>query len=447
MLRPNLPSGRSSTPARNLLLAEYDNLSACVRCGLCLPACPTYAVTHLEEESPRGRIAMARAVAEGHLALTADLVQHQHSCLLCEACTNVCPAGVHMEPIGLGLRAVIAAETRSPLSWRGRWARAGALRLFRDMRLFRLFAASLRLYQRTGVQRLARGLGVLRWLGLERAEGLLPTIDRQILVPSGQVWRPPVGEPRQRVLLFAGCIMSTAYAEVDRATARVLAAHGCEVVLVPGQGCCGALNAHAADRAGARALARQTIAAFEHDATSVLAVNAAGCGAMLKGYGHLLADDPAFAARAEVFARRVRDVSEILALLEPVVPLRAMPRRIAYQDACHLAQAQRITREPRRLLARIPGVEVVEIPDASLCCGSAGIYNILQPEMADTLQARKVAALLSVEPDVIVSANPGCILQIADGLRRGGRAVPVRHLMEVLDEALPESARTQPSSA
>ncbi len=425
-------------PPLDALRAEYDTMLACVRCGLCLSVCPTYQVTLREEESPRGRIATARAFAEGRLALTPDLVQHQQSCLLCEACTAICPAGVRMERIGVPLRAVLRTGAPPPPARRASlWL---AHRLLADMRLFRLVAGALRLYQRSGAQRLARGAGLLRRLGLERLEGLLPRIDHPFLVPRGQVWRPPIDPPRARVQLFAGCIMSTVYAEVDRATARVLAAHGCEVRVVPGQGCCGALSAHDGDLGGTLALARRNVAAFQASGDDWIVANAAGCGALLKEYGHLLAADPAYAERARRFSARVCDPSEILDGLEPLVPWRETRRRATYQDPCHLAHAQQVTQQPRRLLRRVPGLELAELADAATCCGSAGIYNVLQPAMADELQERKVRAILATGAEIVVSANPGCVLQVDAGLRRAGSQARVVHLMQVLDEALDGSA-------
>ncbi len=418
----------------DVLRRDYDNMLACIRCGLCLSVCPTYQITLREEESPRGRIAMARALAEGHLTLTPDLVEHHRTCLLCEACTAICPSGVRMEQLGMPLRAVVEAASPPPVP--RRLALGLANRLFGDMRQFRRLGVLLWLYQRSGIQWLARHLGLLRLLGLDGMEGLLPRVDTPFLVPTGQVLRPPVGEPVRRVQLFAGCIMSTAYAEVDRATARVLAAHGCEVVATAGQGCCGALSAHDGDLEGARAMARRNVEAFEPSGDDWVAVNAAGCGAILKEYGHLLAGDPDFAERARAFSARVRDVSEVLDPLEPVVPIRPLARRVTYQDPCHLAHAQRVVQQPRRLLRRIPGLELVELADASTCCGSAGIYNVLEPAMAEALRDRKVKNILATGADVVVSANPGCMIQIQAGLRAERARVHVAHLIELLDESL-----------
>lgn len=434
----------------DLLRTEYHNMASCVRCGLCLSVCPTYQMTVREEESPRGRIAMARALVEGHLAVTADLVEHELSCLLCEACTAVCPAGVRMEQMSVPLRAVLAASAPSSLHLSGPIWQWLAFQVFRDMRLFRGSSSLLRLYQRSGLQFLARASGVLRFLGLDRAERFLPPLDNRFLVADGQVWHPPKGEVRDRVYLFVGCIMSTAFAGTSRATAQVLAAHGYEVVAVRGQGCCGALNAHGGDLDGAVAMARRNVDAFEPEAVFAgltaarsssdqgpwVVVNAAGCGAILKEYQHLLAQDRAYGKRAARFSARVRDVIEVLDDVEPVAPLRPLKVRAVYQDPCHLAHAQRITQQPRRLLRRVPGLELVEMAEPTMCCGSAGIYNLTHPAMADRLLERKVKNILATGAQMVVSANPGCMIQIQEGLRRAGSPIQVRHLVDVLHEAV-----------
>ncbi len=429
------------------LAAEYENMLRCIRCGLCLSVCPTYQLTLLEEESPRGRIAMARALVEGHLPITSDLVTHAESCLLCEACTAICPAGVRMEELGVPLRAVLARE--APGSTLARVVQRLSFGTLADMRRLRGVVTLLRLYQRTGLQALVRGSGLLALFGLAEVETYLPPLDAPFLVPSGQTWEP-AGPPRARVALFAGCVMSTVFAETDRATARVLAANGAQVTVPPGQGCCGALHAHGGDREGARALARQNIAAFEASGQDAIVVNAAGCGAMLKEYGHLLADDPAWATRAAAFAQRVRDFAEFLAAIGPVPPPGRVEATVTYQDPCHLAHAQRVRRQPRALLAQVPGLRLVEMAEADLCCGSAGVYNLTHPETATQLQARKLANVAATEAPVVVTANPGCLLQLRAGAARQGLRITVRHLADVLDEAYratPLAAREERADA
>lgn len=426
------PAPRTHLPGPVPLHREYGNMLQCIRCGLCLSVCPTYQLTLLEQESPRGRIAMARAVAEGHLGVTPDFVEHEESCLLCEACTAVCPAGVRMEELGVAVRTTIAqhAPRRSPPARLAQWF---AFRVvFPDMGRFRLLARLLRWYQRSGLQALARRSGLLKLLGLDAVEAYLPAIDDEFLVPRGQVW-PPRGPERHRTALFAGCVMSTAFATTDRATARVLAANGCRVEVPAGQGCCGALHAHGGDAAMARELARRNIAAFEASAAETIVVNAAGCGAMLKEYAHLLADDPQWAERARAFVRRVRDFTELLAALGPVEPPRRLAATVTYQDPCHLAHAQRVRAQPRQLL-RAVGAELVEMKESDLCCGSAGIYNLTHPATADQLQARKLTHALATGAPVIVTANPGCWIQLQAGAARRGLALRVRHIADVLEE-------------
>ncbi len=421
------------------LAAEYDNLLACVRCGLCLTACPTYVLTAHEAESPRGRLALARALAEGRLALTPDLVQHEQSCLVCEACSAVCPCGVRMGPVQSALRAGLGP--------------AGAARrllpLFADLRRLRVAVAVLGLYQRAGLQALARRSGLLRALGLAGLDALLPPLPRSFLIPRDDRYppatssdhglcQPPSPLEPETVALFAGCVMSTVLADVDRATVRVLQRAGCAVVAPAGQGCCGALHAHAGDRSTARALARRNVAAFARHDTLPIVVNAAGCGAFLKEYGHLLGDDPAWAARAGTFAARVRDVTEFLAPRLGTAPARAGPpgprRVVTYQDACHLAHAQGLTEPPRALLRAVPGLVLREMAEPGLCCGSAGLYNLTHPHEATALRERKLAHALATGAEVIATANPGCLLHLQAGLRARGSPVRVEHVVTLLDE-------------
>ncbi len=420
--------------------------SACVRCGLCLPHCPTYLETLRETSSPRGRIHLIQAVSEGRLSVTSPgFVDQMYQCLDCRACEDVCPSGVRYGELVEAARAQIERARPRPLAQRLlRRFVFGAL--FQDMRLFRAVSRLLGFYQWSGAQWLARRLGILRLLRLREAEALLPALPARFLRPRGQVFPPTWGEagrPQKRVALFTGCVMSTAFAEIDRATARVLAANGCEVHLPAGQGCCGALTVHAGEIDRARVLARRTIEAFERlEATTpidAVIVNAAGCGAALKEYRHLLCNDPQFSTRAAAFSAKVQDITEFLGDLEQRGMLnrnmRPLKLTITYQEACHLAHAQRVTDQPRRLLQAIPGLRLVEMEEAALCCGSAGIYNITQPEMSRRLLWRKIHHALATEAEVIVSTNPGCILQLQAGARAAGTAVRVAHLVDLLDVA------------
>lgn len=418
------------------LLAQRANIDACIRCGLCLSVCPTYRLTMMEEESPRGRIAVARALAGSHFALTPDMVAHQESCLLCDACTAICPAGFRMEDMGIAVRRAIGASARPPRS--RRWALALAFRgPLAHPRLLRLLSRLVWLYQRSGAQWLLRSTRLLRPLGLARVERLLPRMPARFFVARGQRWAPSAaaGADPTRVGLFSGCVMSTAFAATDEATARVLAASGCEVVAVAGQGCCGALQAHSGAYDEARERARRTVDAFERESLDAIVVNAAGCGSMLKGYGHLLADDPAYAERAAAFATKVRDVSEFLAARSLNCRLGRLDITVTYQEPCHLAHAQRVRDAPRALLRAIPGLRLVEMRESAVCCGSAGVYNVTQGAMAEALLARKLDHALATGADVIATANPGCHLQLVAGLADRGSRARVAHVIDLLDEA------------
>jgi glycolate oxidase iron-sulfur subunit len=421
--------------------------SACVRCGLCLPHCPTYLETLRETSSPRGRIHLIQAVSEGRLSLTSPgFVGQMYQCLDCRACEDVCPSGVQYGKLVEAARTQIERARPRPLKQRVlRWVVFAGV--FAHMRLFRLVNRLLWLYQRGGLQWVARKAGILKLLRLQEMEVLLPPLPARFFVPRGQrsvaASNAEDGKPRARVALFAGCIMSTAFAETDRATTRVLAANGCEVYVPAGQGCCGALTVHAGDLDRARAQARQTIAAFERLEASTpveaIIVNAAGCGAALKEYGHLLREDAAFAERAAAFSAKVKDITEFLGELEQRGllnrALRPLNLKVTYQEPCHLVHAQRVSDQPRRLLRAIPGIQLVEMRESALCCGSAGIYNLTQPEMSRRLLKRKMGHALATGADVIVSANPGCILQLQAGMRAAGRAARVAHIVDLLDEA------------
>jgi len=430
----NAPLPLREPISATLLRSQHDNILSCIRCGLCLSVCPTYQISFAEEEGPRGRIAMARALAEGVVPLTADLEEHSQTCLLCDACTAICPAGVRMEPLGTMMREVfLRNRPRGPRERLFRWL--VFRHLFADMRQFRLVCSLGALYQRIGLRTLFRRTGMLRLLHLAEAERLLPAMPRHFVVPRGQSWRPARGPVEGQAGLFAGCIMSTAFADTDRATARMLARAGCEAVAVKGQGCCGALHIHNGEAEGARALARCNIDAFEALPAAPIVVNAAGCGSTLKGYGHLLQDDPAYAARATAFSARVRDINEVLD--EARLPaLTAGPDlAVTLQEPCHLAHAQRIREAPRRLLKAVPGLRLIEMEESALCCGSAGIYNVLHREKAGALLDRKVDNIVRSGARVVVTSNPGCQLQQQAGLAAAGIDVEVKHIVDLLDEA------------
>jgi glycolate oxidase iron-sulfur subunit len=447
-LAPTLPADRALVGFSGKDSPEPALINSCVHCGLCLPSCPTYRETGLEMSSPRGRIYLMKAVSEGRMSLASDVFQGQMSeCLNCRACEAVCPSGVQYGAIVEASRTQIQTA-REQANGSGAIRPQGAMtrlvrglvfgRLFKNMAFFRGFSRIMKIYQVSGAQWLARHLGLLKLMGSADMEAMLPRFSASFTVPKGQVF-PAEGTKRYRVALMPGCIMSTAFAHVHEATIRVLQKNGCEVVLPPNQGCCGALHTHGGDLDGGRELARANVAAMEQaglDSLDAIIINAAGCGSTLKEYGHLLHEDPAWRARAEAFVAKVKDVHEFLVRIEfNRADLQPLAIKVTYQEPCHLAHAQRITAQPRQLLQAIPGLQLIEMNESSLCCGSAGVYNITQPELAGSLGARKVGNALATGAEIIATANPGCALQLAGELRKQHRDVQVRYIVELLDES------------
>ncbi len=426
----------------SLLNNQYDNLRSCIRCGLCLSVCPIYQETIAEEESPRGRIAIARALTEGHLGVTRDLLRHEYSCLMCEACTAICPAGVLMEPIQISLREEVDPHVRR--SWLERLARRLAFDYaFARMRNLRFVYRLLRVSSRWGVRAFFRACGVLRLIRLAKAEALLPARLPEPLVPQGQVWEPANGRADSRVALFTGCVMSTVLADTTRATAHVLAVNGWQVVAAAGQECCGALHGHSSLPEGAQDLARRNIDAFEKLEVDAIVVNSAGCGAFLKHYDRLLEGDPAYRERAKLFSAKVKDVLELLGSRELNPDMEPLDYTVTYQEPCHLAHAQGVRQAPRKLLRAIPGLKLVEMEESSLCCGSAGLYNLSQAKMSQELLERKLHHALATGAQVIASANPGCLLQLGAGLRQRRSLVRAVHIVDLLAEAYQKVASNQ----
>lgn len=411
-----------------------DVIRSCVHCGFCLPACPTYRETLRERSSPRGRIWLIKAVSEGQLDIRDETFQEEMNlCLNCRACEAVCPSGVKYGELVESARAQIAAIDPPPL--RKRALQSAVFEgVFASPRRYRAAGAALRLYQRSGMQHLTRRSGALGALGLTEQEAMLPEMSERFLTPGEEHWQAEWPR-RGTVALLAGCIMSTAYAEIHRATARVLARNGFDVIVPTGQGCCGALAIHAGDVRRGRRLARTNIDAFDLPDVDAVLSNAAGCGAAMREYDFLLRNDPAYVERAENFSGGVQDVTEFLAN----AGLAQVPGRlevtVTYQEPCHLAHAQRVTQQPRQLLRAIPGLTLVEMAESALCCGSAGIYNVLQPQMSNALLERKLRHAGATGAPIIVTANPGCMLQLQSGLRREGKETEVLHIMTLLDRA------------
>jgi glycolate oxidase iron-sulfur subunit len=408
----------------------------CVHCGFCLPTCPTYTLWGEEMDSPRGRIHLMKIGAEGKANLTDSFVKHFDRCLGCMACMTACPSGVRYDRLIEATRAQIERHHR----------RSPGEILHRKW-IFNLFPFPGRLraallpawaYQASGLRALLRATGLVKLLPrkLRSMEALLPSLTLRQLRAHLPQRIPAQGAVRKRVGLLTGCVQRVLFSDVNAATARVLAAEGCDVVVPPDQGCCGALMVHAGLEDRALAFARKLIDVFERAEVDTIVINAAGCGSTMKEYAYLLRHDPQYAERAKTFAAKCKDISEVLADLEPRATRHPLPLRIAYHDACHLQHAQGVSTQPRQMLETIPELQLLEIPDAALCCGSAGIYNLVQPEAAMQLGDRKVDNCLATNPDLVVSANPGCLVQLASGLQRAGKQIPVLHMIEIMDASL-----------
>jgi glycolate oxidase iron-sulfur subunit len=417
------------------MTATRKLLDDCVHCGFCLPSCPTYQSWGEEMDSPRGRIHLMKAVADGKEPLTAAAVEHFDRCLGCMACVPACPSGVKYNLLIEDTRAAIEHAHERTLS--DRMFRGMIFSLFPYPRRLKFAVALQLIYQRTGLRWLVHKLGLARLMPrrLRNLEALMPPVSIRQLTDRLPDHLPAQGPQRMRVAMLPGCVQRVYFPSVNQATLRVLAAEGCEVVIPEDLGCCGALSVHAGRDDEARALARPTIEALEATGADAIVVNAAGCGSSMKEWGHLFRDDPAWAERAAALAAKVKDVTELLAGLGPVAPRHPMAVRVAYHDACHLAHAQRIRSEPRSLLRGIPGLELVEL-DSDSCCGSAGVHNLLEPESAREIGLRKVDSVVAVAPELLVSANPGCTLQIQMLLRERGTDLATAHPIEVLDASI-----------
>ncbi|MBB2943732.1 glycolate oxidase iron-sulfur subunit [Actinoplanes lutulentus] len=410
-----------------------DLVSDCVHCGFCLTTCPTYTLWGEEMDSPRGRIHLIGQGLSGE-PLSDSMVGHFDNCLGCMACVTACPSGVQYDRLIEDTRAQV--ERRHERTGRDRALRAAIFALFPYPRRLRLLRGPLWAYQRSGLQRLVGRAGVLERVAprLATLESLAPRLMRKVPKPPRRV--AARGDRRAVVGMLTGCVQSAFFPEVNAATVRVLAAEGCDVLIPSGQGCCGALSVHNGRRAEAQRFARKLIATFERTGMDYFVVNAAGCGSSLKEYGELLADDPAYAARAAAFAAKVRDLAELLVELGPVAERHPLQVTAAYHDACHLGHAQGVRAQPRALLRGIPGLEVREIADPEICCGSAGVWNVLNPVPAAELGDRKASAVAATGAALLVTANPGCLMQVAAALRRRGGSIAMAHTVQVLDASI-----------
>jgi glycolate oxidase iron-sulfur subunit len=408
----------------------------CVHCGFCLPVCPTYVLWNEEMDSPRGRIYLIKLASEGAATINPQWVGHFDSCLGCMACMTACPSGVDYGKLIEATRAQIERHHRRSLS--EKLHRRFLFAIFTRPDRLRLLRWPLLVYQKSGLQSVLRAVGLLKLFPkrLQSMEALMPKLAPNEHVPE---ITPAQGAKRRRVGLLLGCVQREFFPQVNAATARVLAAEGCEVVAPRAQPCCGALMVHAGEEGGALALARKTIEVFERANVETIVTNAAGCGSNVKEYGHLLRDDPSYADRAKTFAAKCKDITEVLTDLPPRATRNLLRLRVAFHDSCHLQHAQGVRCEPRQLLRNIPGIELTEIPEAAICCGSAGIYNLVQPHAANALGDRKAQLIAPLNAEVVATGNPGCLLQLQSSLARQGHPIPVVHTIQLLDASIQDT--------
>lgn len=412
----------------------YEDYGRCVHCGLCLNHCPTYRLWGREADSPRGRIRQIALVDEGRLAIGEEFVTHIDRCLDCRACETACPSGVEYGKLVELARAQIERNYKRPFT--ARLIRGLVYRgLLPYPKRIAMAARMMRLYQRSGLRSLVRATGVLGLLGLSDRERFLPKIDSSFFFSELGRTFPAIGPRRARVAFFAGCVAQVTFAELNRATIRVLQANGCEVVVPDGQVCCGALPAHAGVRDVACELAKTNFEKFLGGNFDAILTNAAGCGSTLKEYPHLFSADDAAQAKAQEFSGRVRDVTEFLAELGLSASLRPLQMRVTYQDSCHLLHGQKVREAPRKLIRAIPGVEFAEMPHSDQCCGSAGVYNVTQTSTSLDLLDQKMKWVAETSAQAIVTANPGCMIQLRAGAAMKNTGQEVLHVFELLDRA------------
>jgi len=418
---------------------DYSVVQQCMHCGMCLPTCPTYDATKLERNSPRGRIALMRAIADDRLEPTKSFADEMYFCLGCLACMTACPAGVNYAELFEHARAEAerVGVLKNPKRNLIRGFTVGWL--FMDLRRLHVVGLMMRLYQQLGLQTLLRCSGVLRLMPkrLRELEAMTPQVQSRFSAELIAPVTPARGENKYRVAVLTGCAQDLVFSDVNRDTVEVLARNGCEVVTPPEQQCCGSLHAHNGEWELAQQLARKSIDQFPPEEFDAIITNAAGCGSHLKHYAHLLHDDPRYVKRAELWDTKVKDIHEWLAKIGIEAPQTrdAAPLSVTYHEACHLCHGQKITAQPRQVLRSIANVKLTELPESTWCCGSAGIYNITQPEMAGDLLVRKVKHIQSTGAKVVATGNPGCMLQVQNGCRAAGLDVRIAHPITLLAEA------------
>lgn len=449
----------------------YDLMRQCIHCGFCLPTCPTYAVLGVEMDSPRGRIFQMQAVADGKLDISDDFIEHMNCCVGCRACETACPSGVQFgklieaarEQIQLTPTFIMTPEEINtsrddaspgivaPTVTRAKNSVAIALLrrfLFQTMlpsrSMLSIVFGGLKIYQRSGLQTIVRKTGLLTMLNslptpfkgqLKLPEELMSSAKGDIIPNMLLEITPALGPKRYRVGMISGCIMDQVFHDINEATIRVLAANGCEVITPRQQGCCGALHVHGGEAEQGRALARRNIDVFESYNCDAIIINSAGCGSTLKEYDHLLREDQDYMQRAQDFSHKIKDISEFLVTIQRPHPMGEINQTIAYHDACHLVHGQKIKQQPRQLLASIPGIKIVDLKESDWCCGSAGIYNLTNQEMAHELLERKMNHIEATNAAIIATGNPGCMMQIALGARQRGMELKVMHPIQLLDAA------------
>ena len=414
---------------------EESELYKCVHCGFCLQVCPTYLETGLETESPRGRIALMKAVNEGRIGMTDSVVRHWDLCIQCRACEVACPSGV---PYGSLIEATMAqVERKRKVGFLPKVAAGLALNhVIPNQGLLEFTVAMARVYQRSGVQSLVRKSGLLRLFSrsLAEMEESMPAASDSFFRAEGQTLTPE-GEVRSRVALLSGCVMPLFSGNEMNAVVRVLNRNGCEVVVPEGQACCGAIHSHVGDLETTRTMARRNIDVFADAGVDAIVVASAGCGSRMKEYDHLLKNDPEYSERAYEFVGKVKDIHEFLVELPFSPPTAELDYKVTYQDSCHLGNAQRITSAPRQILNAIPGVDFVELPGAGLCCGAGGTYMITEREFSLRILGSKMDAFATTGADVLTTANPGCLLQLQYGVADRGLSADVKYVTDLLDEA------------
>ena len=417
-------------PELHTNFVDHEKFFDCVHCGLCLPFCPTYAELGTEMDSPRGRILTMRALQEGRFDLDTEVVRHLDLCLGCRACETACPSGVQYGALIEGARPFIEENYKRPLL--DRFKRRAINTIFPNPLGVWLFAGLLKLGARLGLSRLAQA----EWLP-EQLRSLFSLLPEKGSVSSAVLLDryAAIGEKRYTVAMLSGCVMPELFGATNQATVKVLQHNGCDVLVPKSQACCGALLLHNGDKPDALALARRNVDVFSGLDFDVLIINASGCGAMMKEYGELLKDDSTYSERAEQLSAKMQDVSEFLGSIPLVAPTKTVTKKVTYHDACHLAHGQGVRAQPRVLLDAIPGLQVTDLPESDWCCGSAGTYNLTEPEMAQRLLNRKVNNIKTTEAETVVMGNPGCLMQIRSGLQQQGLSIKAVHTVDLLAEA------------